>query len=75
MAILAEPAGELIAYETERLDAMQARAWKVLDDAGDPELALKAIDRVVRICGSRRRLLGLDAPARTNITGDGAVFK
>lgn len=74
LAILAEPAGELITYETERLDAMQATAWQVLDKAkasGDHELALKAIDRVVRICESPRRLLGLDAPTRTDIIGDG----
>ncbi len=77
LAIMTEPAQELVTYESERLDALQVRAWMVLDDAraaGDDELALKALDRVLRICESRRKLLGLDAPSRTDIGGDGGVI-
>lgn len=58
------PADALRKLELERLDlAAAAIVEKVL--AGD----LQAIDRWVRLSESRRRLLGLDAPARTEITG------
>lgn len=33
LAILAQPAEELVALECARLDAMQASAWQVLDEA------------------------------------------
>lgn len=51
---------------------------EVLDDAdaaGDPELALKAIDRVVRICESRRRCSGWTRQPERTSPGTAAVFK
>lgn len=72
--LLAEPAAELVTLETDRLDVMLVNAWQVLNDAkaaGDGDLRLRALDRLVRISERRSRLLGLDAPARTDVTTDG----
>lgn len=74
-AIISEPAEELVTMEAERLDAMLTESFDVLAEAktaGEGELILKAVDRVVRISESRRRLLGLDAPTRTDVTAAGA---
>ena len=61
-----EPADELRRLELERLDeALRAIAGRVRQGN------LAAIDRWIRISESRRRLLGLDAPTRTEVTGAG----
>ncbi len=76
--ILTEPAEELVNLESIRLDAMLWNASQVLEAAkadGDSELVLKALDRQLRISDARCRLLGLNAPARTDITGDGGSFQ
>ncbi|WP_353647943.1 hypothetical protein ABLG96_13785 [Nakamurella sp. A5-74] len=76
-AILAEPAEALRDFELDRLDAMLRAANDIragAAEAGEPELQLKAIDRLLRIVESRRKLLGLDAPTKTDVTGwDGGV--
>lgn len=54
------PPDEFTALELERLEAMERAAWTVLrrhsSQAGDREV-LEAIDRLVRISESRRRLV------------------
>lgn len=61
-------AGELIALELSRLDAMLAGLWPSARQGG-----LGAIDRVLKIMERRAKLLGLDAPvkvAQTTPEGD-----
>ncbi len=65
-ATLREPAEELRELEVVRLDAMLLPLWRRVQ-AGDE----KAVDRVLRIMERRARLLGLDAPARTELSGAG----
>jgi hypothetical protein len=50
--------------EVQRLDRMQAAAWAKAAK-GD----LKAIETVLKVIDRRCRLLGLDKPARAEITG------
>lgn len=74
-------AAELRALELERLDTLTIEAarilraphpyvagGKVLPDLTDDGPKLQAIDRLLRISESRRKLLGLDAPALTALT-------
>jgi hypothetical protein len=58
-----EPAAELIILERSRLDALLMAVWgqAVKGNQG-------AIDRALRIMERRARLLGLDAPVRTDVT-------
>jgi len=68
LAILAEPAAELVALECARLDELMVALWpKAL--AGD----VQAVDRVLRVMERRARYLGLDAPARTEQSSDGVL--
>ncbi len=60
LAILAEPAREMVALECARLDELMVALWPQAL-AGD----VQAVDRVLRIMERRARYLGLDAPART----------
>lgn len=64
-----EPAELARGYEMERLDAALRTVVSILDrstrdDSWDPEMALKAVDRLVKVSESRRKLLGLDMPAK-----------
>lgn len=74
-------AAELRTMELERLDVLTVEAvrimttthpyvsgGKVLKDVADDGPKLAAIDRLLRISESRRKLLGLDAPAKTALT-------
>lgn len=58
-----EPASDLRDLEAERLDRLQAAVWPAAL-RGDT----KAIDRVLRISDQRAKLLGLNAPTRTDVT-------
>lgn len=58
-----EPAEHVRQLETERLDKLQAVHWRNAID-GDT----KSTEIVLRIMERRARLLGLDAPTRTNVT-------
>lgn len=72
--VLTEPAEELVKLESMRLDAMLWNTTQILEAAkadGDAELVLKALDRQLRISERRARLHGLDAPTRTELSGDG----
>lgn len=53
--------------EEERLDVALAAAMDVLAKGKGTELALKAVDRIIRVSGRRSNLLGLDAPVELNI--------
>lgn len=80
-AIELESAAELRTMELERLDLLAIEALrimqathplvsggKVFDGYADDGPKLGAIDRLLRISESRRKLLGLDAPAKTALT-------
>lgn len=57
---------EVRAIETQRIDAWLSRASALLDNA-DPDIQLKALDRVVKLAERRAKLLGLDAPIKQEI--------
>lgn len=66
-----EPAELVRAYELERLDAALRASVGILagsstpdSAAWNPAIALAAVDRIVKVSESRRKLLGLDIPAR-----------
>ena len=63
---LQEPADDLRTIEVARLDAMLLAIWP-----GVKQGNYGAIDRAIRIMERRARLLGLDAPARADLTTDG----
>jgi hypothetical protein len=62
-AITAEPAKELLQLELERLDALLLGQWQkaIHGNARAGEVALKVMER-------RARLLGLDAPVKSQVT-------
>jgi len=58
------------------MDAGEGRVWveKVADAVeGRQELRLKAVDRLVRISDRAGKLHGLDAPIKTEVSGDGSI--
>lgn len=56
--------------EAQRLDRLQAAAWPAAAK-GD----LKAIETVLKVIAQRTKLLGLDAPVRTELSGpDGGAI-
>lgn len=54
--------------EGQRLDRLQQVAWEMALD-GD----LKAIETVLKISAQRSKLLGLDMPVRTEVSGPGGA--
>lgn len=65
-------AENLVALELERLDNLWLSLYPQLsavDEEGNAAPTLSAIDRALRIMERRAKLLGLDAPARTELTG------
>ena len=67
---IAESAHQVIAMELERLDSL----WRtVYPQAKQGNLG--AIDRSLRIMERRARLLGLDAPAKADVTSGGEKLK
>jgi hypothetical protein len=57
---------EILRLEMDRLDKLQVAAERPLMSE-NLELRLKAIDRVLKIQESRRKLLGLDAADKVNV--------
>lgn len=53
--------------EDERLDRALKASFEVLEAHPGTELALKAVDRIIRVSHRRSNLLGLDAPVELNI--------
>jgi hypothetical protein len=67
-----EKADDLRALENQRLDKLFFVAYRQAVKDGN----LAAIDRALRIMERRARLLGLDRPVRTEVTGaDGAAIE
>lgn len=67
----AEDADELRAVELERLDTMLKALWPAVE-AGEPA----SIDKAIKIQERRAKLLGLDAPAKQELSGpDGTAIK
>jgi len=66
---ISESAEQVRQLELARLDDLFRRAMAAVE-AGN----VNAIDKALRVCESRRRLLGLDAPTRTDISSGGEPF-
>ena len=58
-------AEELRTLESAKLDKLETEAWKLIE-SGNP----RGIDQVKSISESRRKLFGLDAPIKQEITGE-----
>lgn len=80
-AVPVEAVGELRSVECARLDAVIARLWDVVhadhpfisngrrfDDVQDAGPVIHALAGIVRAAESKRKLLGLDAPTRQEVT-------
>lgn len=68
--VLREPVEELVTLELARLDEMTLALWP-----GVKRSDVKAIEKMLAVMERRARLLGLDAPKRTEITGhDGTAI-
>ena len=65
-AEILEDAEEVRAMELERLDAMLVPMLRLATEEGDPQ----SVDRALRIMERRAKLLGLDAPTRTEIKAE-----
>lgn len=59
---------ELRQVEDLRIKAIIERANEVLAAAGNTELALKALDRILRASQSLRQLWGMDLPVKVDVT-------
>lgn len=55
--------------QLQRLATCTQAAFEILRDNPDPELRLKAVDRIIKVEERVSKLLGLDAPARTEFAG------
>lgn len=62
---------ELRHMELMRLDDALAKVYEVYSATNCNDTKLKAIDRLVRLSESRRKLLGLDEPQRMDVTTGG----
>lgn len=65
---LQDPSEEVRQLEIERLDAMLMAMWEKRDK---PMYA----DRILRIMERRAKLLGLDAPTKTDLTSKGEAIQ
>ncbi len=66
---------ELITREADTLEEAMTHVRIVMLGADDGDLVVKAAHAIARLSESRRKLFGLDAPTRTDITGDGQVLQ
>jgi hypothetical protein len=64
-----EVADEARDIDLARIDQGLKTVLEFLESAKDDELKLKAIDRLVRLQERRAKLLGLDAPAKGELSG------
>lgn len=80
-AVPVEAVNELRAIECQRIDAVIARLWDVVEashpyvsngkvfyDLEDAGPVISALSQILRAGAEKRKLLGLDAPARQTIT-------
>jgi hypothetical protein len=77
-----ETAGEVLAIEVAKLDALHAALWpyaiggQSLKDGSTSTPSDATVDRVLRIAERRSRLLGLDAPVKRELSGpDGGAIE
>lgn len=71
LATVREPADELRKVDLERLEKMLFGIWRQATEGNQG-----AIDRALRVLERRAKLLGLDAPVKTELTGaDGGPLK
>ena len=62
------------AVELDRLDRLHMAAWPLATGKDtDADTRFKAIDRLVRIADRRAKLLGLDAPVKSEVAVTGTV--
>jgi hypothetical protein len=62
---------EMRAFEHDRLDQVIALAMELMDSAdADPEIRLKAADRLLKASERRSALGGLDEPTKSIVTTD-----
>lgn len=68
-AVPVEAVGVLRQVECDRLDGIIAKLWDIInhDDTGTGD-KIAALNGVMRTSESKRKLLGLDAPARQTVT-------
>ncbi|WP_055491021.1 hypothetical protein [Streptomyces sp. TP-A0356] len=66
-------AEEYVALREAELSALWKRAYTIMTTAEDPDTRLKAVDRLLRINESRRRLRGADAPEALTVALDKRV--
>lgn len=68
-AVPVEAVNELRQIECDRLDLVIARLWDIANDHGvAANDTISALAGIMRASESKRKLLGLDAPARQTIT-------
>lgn len=60
---------QLRELELEHLDVLRRRLGKLIENDADDEVALKAIDRLIKISERRSKLQGLDAPVKVEQGG------
>lgn len=70
---LLEDAPELIIMERLKLDRMEQALAAQTEPQRGGSVNLAAVDRRLRICESRRKLLGLDGPSTIALTGPGGA--
>ena len=71
--IIADSISEIIAQETERLNAIFLPAFieaTRVDAKGEPIFNQEATNTVIRIMERRAKLFGLDRPTKTELSGD-----
>lgn len=60
--MIQEPAEDVLKLELDRLDALLKELWKRKDQTD-------VVDRILRVMDRRAKYLGLDAPAKSELTG------
>lgn len=63
----AETIPQLRAQELQRIDTALVKAYEILNTRAGTELALKAVDRILRAVNLRAELLGLKVPIEVNL--------
>lgn len=65
---------EVRAWEDSRLDWVVKTAVEVADSADDPEVRLKALDRVMKASERRSHMHGVDAPAKSLVVNSDVPY-
>lgn len=70
--VVREAGEDLLKLETARLDAAVAPVLRIIE-TGQPLEQLAAVNTLVKLSESRRKLLGLDAPVRADLRVQSSV--